>query len=106
MTQASGKPPIHDQLPDELHGERVCLRPYSVGDGAVVYEAIAESRDHLRPWMEWTDSRSTVQACETYVRQALERWITQEDVTLGMWDCSTSRYVGGIWLIPGWASAR
>jgi RimJ/RimL family protein N-acetyltransferase len=41
-----------------------------------------------------------VQECETYVRQALAKWLTQEDVTVGMWDCSTDRYVGGIWLYP------
>lgn len=61
-------------------------------------EAIEESHDHLRPWMAWTDSRRTVQACEAYVRQALARWLTQEDVTVGMWECSSKRYVGGAWL--------
>lgn len=98
MTQASNRPPVIYNLPHELRGRRVCLHPYAPGDGAVVQEAIAESRDHLRPWMGWTDSRSTVQACEAYVRQALAKWITQEDVTIGMWDCATNRYLGGIWL--------
>ena len=98
MTQASDTHHTLYNLPHELRGIRVCLRPYAVGDGVAVQEAIEESRDHLRPWMAWTDSRSTVQECETYVRQALARWLTQEDVTVGMWDCSTNRYVGGIWL--------
>jgi RimJ/RimL family protein N-acetyltransferase len=98
MTQTSGTHPILYELPHELRGIRVRLRPYAVGDGVVVQEAIEESRDQLRPWMAWTDSRSTVQACEAYVRQALAKWITQEDVTVGMWDCSTGRYLGGIWL--------
>jgi ribosomal-protein-serine acetyltransferase len=98
MAQTNDSPPTRYELPRELRGERVCLRPYAAGDGAVVHEAIEESRDHLRPWMEWTDSRRTVQDCETYVRQALARWITLEDVTLGMWDCSDGRYLGGIWL--------
>lgn len=98
MTQANDKPPILYELPDELRGKRVCLRPYAVGDGVAVQEAIEESHDHLRPWMGWTDSRRTVLECETYVRQALAKWLTQEDVTVGMWDCSTGRYLGGIWL--------
>lgn len=50
--------------------------------------------------MAWTDSRRTVEECETYVRRALARWLTQEDVTVGMWDRATDRYVGGIWLSP------
>ena len=98
MTQASSRQSTLYDLPQELRGERVCVRPYALGDGVVVQAAIEESRDQLRPWMEWTDSRSTVQACEAYVRQALAKWITQEDVTVGMWDCSTGRYLGGIWL--------
>ena len=51
------------ELPHELRGVRVCLRPYAVGDGIAMQEAIEESRDHLRPWMAWTDSRRTVQEC-------------------------------------------
>lgn len=98
MTQASDMPPTLYELPHELRGVRVCLRPYAVGDGVAVQEAIEESRDQLRPWMAWTDSRRTVQACEAYVRQALARWLTQEDVTVGMWECSSKRYVGGAWL--------
>lgn len=98
MTQASDTPRTLYELPHELRGVRVCLRPYAVGDGVAVQEAIEESRDHLRPWMAWVDSRRTVPECETYVRQALAKWLTQEDVTVGMWDSSTDRYVGGIWL--------
>jgi len=98
MTQASDTPPTLYELPHEFRGARVCLRPYAVGDGVAVQEAIEESRDHLRPCMAWTDSRRTVQECETYVRQALAKWLTQENVTVGMWDCSTDRYLGGIWL--------
>lgn len=100
MTQASDTVPPLYELPHELRGPRVCLRPYAAGDGVAVQEAIEESREQLRPWMAWVDSRSTVQECETYVRQALTRWLTQEDVTVGMWDCATNRYLGGIWLYP------
>jgi len=100
MTQANDPLPPLYALPRELRGVRVCLRPYAVGDGVAVHEAIEESRDHLRPWMAWVDARRTVLACEIYVRQALARWLTQEDITVGMWDCATNRYVGGSWLYP------
>jgi ribosomal-protein-serine acetyltransferase len=100
MTEASDRPSKLHELPQELRGVRVCLRPYAVGDGVAMQEAIEESIDHLRPWMEWTDSRRTVQDCETYVRRALARWLTQEEVSVGMWDGVTGRYVGGIWLYP------
>lgn len=100
MAKAGDTPSTFYELPRELRGARVCLRPYAVGDGVAVHEAIEESREHLRPWMAWADSRRTVRDCETYVRQALARWLTCEDFTVGMWDSSTDRYVGGIWLFP------
>ena len=74
MTQASDIPPILYELPHELRGVRVCLRPYAVGEGIAMQEAIGESRDHLRPWMAWTDSRRTVQECGTVQLQGVQTY--------------------------------
>ncbi len=49
MTQTSDRHSTLYELPHELRGVRVCLRPYAVGDGVAVQQAIEESRDHLRP---------------------------------------------------------
>ena len=40
---------------DELRGERVVVRPYRSEDAPALHEAVAESRDHLRPWLLFAD---------------------------------------------------
>ncbi len=39
--------PILLDLPDEICGERVLVRPYRFGDGRALFEAVEESRDHI-----------------------------------------------------------
>ena len=34
---------------EQLQGERVVVRPYREGDAQALFEAVAESRDHLHP---------------------------------------------------------
>ena len=48
--------------------------------------------------MACTVLRDSVHAIHGRRWSALARWITQEDVTVGMWDCLADRYVGGSWL--------
>ena len=43
-----------------LRGERVMVRPYRESDAQALFEAIAESRDHLRPWLPFADEHQTV----------------------------------------------
>jgi ribosomal-protein-serine acetyltransferase len=41
---------------EELRGERVLVRPYQESDAQALFEAVAESRDHLRPWLPFADT--------------------------------------------------
>jgi RimJ/RimL family protein N-acetyltransferase len=34
---------------------RLCVRAWDPSDGAALAEAVAESREHLRPWLPWAD---------------------------------------------------
>lgn len=88
-------PPILHDLPDELCGPRVRLRPYRPGDGAAVFEAVAESRDSLRPWMPWADGHQSVDDSEAFARRAQAQWLTREDLPVGVWERATDRYLGG-----------
>jgi ribosomal-protein-serine acetyltransferase len=54
--------PILIDLPDELHGPRVLLRPYRRGEGQEVYEAVRESRETLAPWMPWVEEHRNPRA--------------------------------------------
>src|SRR5579859_6957453 len=88
-------PPILRDLPDELYGERVLLRPFRAGDGQALWEATEESRDHIRPWLPWGDDTRAPSDSEAYARRALARWVSREDLPLGIWDRATNRFLGG-----------
>jgi ribosomal-protein-serine acetyltransferase len=87
--------PILLELPAELRGERVIVRPFRPGDGAAVWEAVEESRSHLSPWLPWVSKHAAPADSEVFARQAQVRWLSREDLTLGVWEQTTGRFLGG-----------
>jgi len=86
---------------DELRGEQVVVRPYRESDAQDVYEAIVESREHLRPWMPWAGSHQTVEESKDWIIRRMADWLTRNDLTLGMWEAGgDGRYLGGTGLHP------
>lgn len=83
------------ELPEELVGERVIVRPYRASDGAAVFEAIDESREHLAPWMPWVKEHKTPDDSEAFARRANARWLLREDLGVGLWERDAGRYLGG-----------
>lgn len=92
----------HTALPmfDELRGERVLVRPYRETDAPDLQQAIAESRDHLRPWLPFADRHQTVEETHDWILHVMAHWMLREDLTVGLWDATTSRFVGGSGLHP------
>jgi RimJ/RimL family protein N-acetyltransferase len=96
----SAQPPVPNplllDLPGELVGPRVIARPYRDGDGAVVAEAVAESRDRLlaadMPWVKEWDAPDQG---AIFVRRCQAKWATRDDLILGLWERATGTYVGG-----------
>lgn len=93
-------PPVLYNLPDEIVRQRIFLRPYRPGDGAALWEAVEESREHLRPWLPWTDTYRTPNDAEASARRFQARWILREDMVVGVWDRASGRFVGGAGLHP------
>jgi ribosomal-protein-serine acetyltransferase len=62
---------LMSRLPERVEGREVLLRLWRVDDAARLGEAVAESAEHLRPWMAWmADEPQTLEQ-----RQAiLARW--------------------------------
>ena len=86
--------PILIDLPTELCADRVVVRPYRPGDGAAVFEAVDESREHLRPWMPWVDAHQTVDDSEAFARRSAAAWLGREDFPVGIWSCDGARLLG------------
>jgi ribosomal-protein-serine acetyltransferase len=98
--------PILKEIPEELVGERVLLRPYQPGDGVQLWEAIEESRDHHLPWISWGEGHKLPADSEESARKMQVRWLLREDLPLGIWERTTGRYLGAInlnrinWTVP------
>ena len=70
-------------LPSELRGSRVLLRPYLGGDAEQVFAAIDASRDHLRPWVTWVDNNRTVDDVRDYCIRSQASWLLRTELALG-----------------------
>ena len=87
--------PILVELPTELTGERVLVRPYRPGDGRALWEAVEESREHILPWLPWGDTHKTPSDSEAFARRTHARWLLREDIGLAVWDRKGENYLGG-----------
>jgi RimJ/RimL family protein N-acetyltransferase len=87
--------PLLLDLPTELVGRRVLARAYRDGDGGVVAEAIAESRDRLlAAGMPWVGEWDAPDQDAIFVRRCLAKWVAREDLYFGLWDRATGAYLG------------
>jgi RimJ/RimL family protein N-acetyltransferase len=91
-----------NEMPQELVGERVMLRPYRPGDGAAFWQAIEESREHLRPWMPWSERITTPADAEAHVQRGLLSWTRRDDLIVGLWERTTGTFLGESGLGPDW----
>jgi ribosomal-protein-serine acetyltransferase len=80
---------------EELRGTRVIVRPYRESDAQSLHEAIAESRDHLRPWMPFADAHQTPEESRDWIIQQIASWLLRENFIVGFWDVASARYLGG-----------
>src|SRR5438045_9050403 len=82
-------------LPDQLAGERVLLRPYRPGDGRAFFEAIDRHREELGTWVAWVDQYHTPEDGEAYVRRMQSKWMARSALILGIWSTDGNQYLGG-----------
>lgn len=83
------------ELPEELHGPRVLLRPFRVEDAPAVWDAIEESRANLAPWLPWVDRSRSLDDERISMIRMRERWTLREDLAVGIFERTTGRFLGG-----------
>ena len=99
----SAKPSVHTILTplfEALAGEKVYLRPYRVEDATDLNAAIAESRDHLRPWLPFADEHQTIAETRHWIVQQQAAWLLRTNLFVGIWTVEEDRFVGGTGLEP------
>lgn len=82
-------------VPEEVRGEKVLLRPYREEDAPALWEAIEESRRDLEPWLPWVRSYDRPDVALESVIRHKARWLLREDLTMGIFDPSAGRLLGG-----------
>jgi RimJ/RimL family protein N-acetyltransferase len=90
-------------LPDELSSPRLVLRPYRSTDADQIFAAVDESRAHLRPWMAWVDSHTTVDDSRDWCTRCAANWLLRAELTAGIFAAASGRYIGCVSLHdPDW----
>ncbi|HEY6539804.1 MAG TPA: GNAT family N-acetyltransferase [Ktedonobacteraceae bacterium] len=83
---------------EELRGERIIVRPYRESDAQDLFEAVAESRDHLRPWLPFADAHQTIEESRDWIIHTMARWLLREELGMSIWEAATNHFLGGIGL--------
>lgn len=78
------KDPILIDVPMPIVTPRLILRPVMPGDGAAIADAVAETWDDLRRWMDWADKPEdhTPSQQEIRSRQFYAKFVLREDIHL------------------------
>jgi ribosomal-protein-serine acetyltransferase len=85
---------------EELRGQRVIVRPYRLEDAEALYEAVEESRDHIRPWLPWADAHQSLDETRDFIIRSMANWLLRESFDLGIWNHESGTLLGGIGFHP------
>jgi RimJ/RimL family protein N-acetyltransferase len=98
--------PTLREVPMQLAGERIFMRPFVDADADALWEAVEASREHLKPWMPWVNEHNSVEFSRDYVRRMQAKWILREDLPMSIWRDADSRLLGAAglhridWTVP------
>jgi len=95
-----------------LIDDDLLLRSWQTDDVAELYRATNESRQHLRPWLNWVDKSTKPEHTLQFIQLTLQQLHAQEGLALGIfyknkviggigmhqWDHSTKRAFLGYWI--------
>jgi RimJ/RimL family protein N-acetyltransferase len=87
--------PILRDFPDHFETERLLIRSPRPGDGAMLYEAVVESLEELKPWMPWAHQTITPEAEEGVARRMHADFLKREDLPLFLLHKQTGAFIGG-----------
>ena len=90
------------EIPNRIETERLYLRPYQAGDGAMVYAIGERNREHLAEYESdnLLNHLKDEQHAEIVVRELAVDWMARKHFFLGIFDKETHRWVGQIYIGP------
>lgn len=91
--------PILLDVPTEILTERLALRSYRPGDGALYYQMVQENRDHLYEFLPiHVLALQNAEEAEVVMRKLAAEWQLRNLFLFGMWEKASGVYVGETYL--------
>lgn len=87
--------PILRDFPEQFETERLLIRAPRPGDGAMLYEAVMESLEDLKPWMPWAHHDIAPESEEGIARRMHANFVAREDLPLFILKKDSGEFVGG-----------
>jgi RimJ/RimL family protein N-acetyltransferase len=62
-----------------IETDRLLIRAPRPGDGKILYDAVVESIDELRPWLTWASDLQSIERSEATCRRAYAKYLLNEE---------------------------
>lgn len=86
--------PLLKDFNTTIQTQRLLIRPFQAGDGAIINQAILESFDTLKQWMPWAQTEVPAEETELHVRNAVADWIVRKRLEMAIFDGSGQHFIG------------
>ncbi len=87
--------PAPPDFPDHFETERLLMRAPRPTDGDLLYEAVLESVDNLKPWMPWAHQPVTREGEAEIAQRMAANFLKREDLPFYILDKVTGKFIGG-----------
>lgn len=88
--------PILEDVPTDLIGTRVQVRPFAESDVMPLLDAVNESREHLVTWLPWFARYRTPQDVLFLVRRFGAMWLMRQELQAGIFSRPGGAVLGGV----------
>jgi RimJ/RimL family protein N-acetyltransferase len=87
------------RLPEEIILGEFVLRRWSIGQAGLLRTAVAESFDHLHPWMPWAARPPALSEQLNYLTRCVEQWEAGTTFAYGVFDLQSTAVLGSVSLM-------
>ncbi|MFA6451708.1 MAG: GNAT family N-acetyltransferase [bacterium] len=82
-------------MKNEISDGVIRLRPNRPDDAEDIFEAVAESKKELRPWIPWCHENYSIEDTRTWLAGRDDEWKKGINYDLAIEDADTGAYIGG-----------
>lgn len=79
----------------ELKSRRLLLRPYSLGNGAELFEAVCEWKANPTPWLRFLRPDYAQHESDAFIEQSIAAWEKGTEYNFSVCEAATGRLLGG-----------